>query len=198
MATESQFRDPQAPTQRIAEPPTVVLVGLMGAGKSCVGRRLAVRLGREFVDADDEIVKAAGFSIADIFRVYGETAFRSCERKVMSRLLEGPACVLATGGGAFMDPETRALIADQAVSVWLRADLDILVSRTTGRTHRPLLNSGDPRAKLQALMTERYPVYAEADVVVDTGTDTADYTTQMVLDALAAHNAGLGGACTRD
>jgi len=196
MATESQFKAPQAPTQRTAAPPTVVLVGLMGAGKSCVGRRLAGRLGREFVDTDDEIVKAAGLSIADIFRVYGEPAFRNVERKVMTRLLEGPACVLATGGGAFMDPETRALIVDQAVSVWLRADLDILVSRTTGRTHRPLLNCSDPRAKLQALMTERYPVYAEADVVVDTGTDTADYTTQMVLDALAAHNASLGGACT--
>ncbi|MBB4314988.1 shikimate kinase [Roseospira marina] len=173
---------------------TVVLVGLMGAGKSCVGRRLAGRLGCAFLDADDEIVKAAGLSVADIFRLYGEAAFRDCERKVMERLLTGTPCVLATGGGAFMDAETRALIQDQAISVWLRADLDTLVSRTAGRTHRPLLNSGDPRAKLQALMTERYPVYAEATVTVDTGPDSADHTTQKVLDALAAHGHAEGKA----
>jgi shikimate kinase len=185
MATARQFRVHPAPTQRIDDPRTIVLVGLMGAGKSCVGRRLATRLGRPFVDADDEIVKAAGLSIADIFKVYGEAAFRDCERKVMARLLDGPPCVLAAGGGAFMDPETRAMIHERAVSVWLRADLEVLVSRTVGRTHRPLLNSGDPRAKLQALMTERYPVYAEADVVVETGAESADHTTRQVLAALA-------------
>lgn len=190
MAPARQFKDPPAPTQRIAQPRTIVLVGLMGAGKSCVGRRLAARLERPFLDADDEIVKAAGLSIADIFKVYGEPAFRDCERKVMARLLDGPPIVLAAGGGAFMDPETRALIRAGAVSVWLRADLDILVSRTVGRTHRPLLNSGDPRAKLQALMTERYPVYAEADVTVETGAESADHTTREVLKALAASPAG--------
>ncbi|MQX34896.1 shikimate kinase [Roseospira navarrensis] len=189
MATARQFKSPPAPTQRIDGARTVVLVGLMGAGKSCVGRRLAARLGRPFVDADDQIVKAAGLSIAEIFTVYGESAFRDCERKVMARLLEAPPSVLAAGGGAFMDTETRALIQRQAVSVWLRADLDTLVSRTVGRTHRPLLNTGDPRAKLQALMTERYPVYAEADVVVDTGPDSADQTTHAVLRALAARPA---------
>jgi shikimate kinase len=184
MATARQCRDGPAPTQRIDDPRPVVLVGLMGAGKSCVGRRLATSLDRPFVDADDEIVKAAGLTIADIFELYGEAAFRDCERKVMARLLDGPPCVLAAGGGAFMDADTRALIRERAVSVWLRADLDILVSRTAGRPHRPLLNTGDPRAILKALMDERYPVYAEADVTVQTGAESADHTVRRVLDAL--------------
>ncbi|MBB4287275.1 shikimate kinase [Roseospira goensis] len=194
MATARQCRERPAPTQRIDDPRTVVLVGLMGAGKSCVGRRLAARLERPFVDTDDEIVKAAGLSITDIFSVYGEAAFRDCERKVMARLLEGPSCVLAAGGGAFIAPQTRALIRARAVSVWLRADLDVLVARTAGRTHRPLLNTGDPRAKLKALMDDRYPVYAEADITVPTGTESADRTTAQVLEAVrdfvTAHPAG--------
>jgi len=192
MAIARQCRDPSAATQRApdgaplpAPDRTVVLVGLMGAGKSCVGRRLAARLGRLFLDADDEIVKAAGQSIPDIFANYGEAAFRDCERKVMARLLEGPPCVLAAGGGAFMDADTRALIGDQAVSVWLRASLDVLVSRTAGRTHRPLLNTGDPRETLRQLMEQRYPVYALADLTVDTGPDSADATAADVLAALA-------------
>jgi shikimate kinase len=192
MVTARQCKDALAATQRMADPRTVVLVGLMGAGKSCVGRRLASCLGRPFVDADDEVVRAAGLPIADIFDLYGEAAFRDCERKVMARLLDGPPCVLAAGGGAFLAAATRALIRTRAVSVWLRADLDVLVARTAGRTHRPLLNQGDPREKLRRLMDERYPVYAEADIAVDTGQESADVTTRAVLDALDRH--GDGGA----
>ncbi|WP_425503002.1 shikimate kinase [Roseospira visakhapatnamensis] len=158
----------------------------MGAGKSCVGRRMAARLGWPFVDADDEIVKAAGLCVADIFSLYGETAFRDCERKVMARLLDGPPHVLAAGGGAFMDDRTRALIRARATSVWLRADLEILVARTAGRTHRPLLNTGDPRETLRALMERRYPVYALADLTVTTGPDSADHTANQVLAAVAS------------
>jgi len=168
----------------------VVLVGLMGAGKSCVGRRLAARLGWPFVDADEEIVKAAGLCIADIFALYGERAFRDCERKVMERLLSGPPCVLAAGGGAFMDAQTRAMIQEHAVSVWLRADLDVLVARTAGRTHRPLLNTGDPRETLRGLMEDRYPVYALANLTVDTGPESADHTAAHVSSAVAALAAG--------
>lgn len=171
--------DPPALTQ------TIVLVGLMGAGKSCIGRRLAQRLNVSFVDADTEIEQAAGCSIAEIFEKYGEAAFRDGERRVMSRLLEGPPTILAAGGGAFMDAETRQLIRQHAVSVWLRADLDTLASRTKGRGHRPLLNNGDPRETLAKLIEVRYPVYAEADITVDTGVDNPNVTCARVVEALA-------------
>jgi len=163
---------------------TIALVGLMGAGKSAIGRRLAARLGLPFVDADAEIEAAAGCSIEEIFERHGETAFRDGERRVIARLLAGPPQVLATGGGALMDPGTRALIRDQAVSVWLRAELEVLVRRTGRRNNRPLLKTGDPRAILQRLMDERYPRYAEADVVVDTDDGPPEDTVARVLDAL--------------
>jgi shikimate kinase len=166
---------------------TIVLVGLMGAGKSCIGKRLAQRLGVPFLDADTEIEKAAGCSIAEIFAKYGEASFRDGERRVMARLLQGEPCVLATGGGAFMDEGTRTLIRERALSVWLRADLDILVSRTRGRGHRPLLNGRDPRESLSQLIDARYPVYAEADVTVDTGNDNPNVTCSRVLAALEPH-----------
>ncbi|MEM6944507.1 MAG: shikimate kinase [Pseudomonadota bacterium] len=146
---------------------SIVLIGLMGAGKSSVGHRLAAALGAPFVDSDAEIEAAAAMTIADIFRLHGEASFRAGERRVIARLLTGPASVIATGGGAFMDPETRALIASEAVSVWLKADLDTLHARTAGRSHRPLLNTGDPRAVLAQLMDERYPIYAEATLAVE-------------------------------
>ena len=164
---------------------TIVLVGLMGAGKSCIGRRLAQRLNVSFVDADAEIEQAAGCTIAEIFEKYGEAAFRDGERRVMSRLLLGPPTILAAGGGAFMDAETRELIRAHGVSVWLRADLDTLAARTKGRSHRPLLNSGDPRDTLAKLIEVRYPVYAHADIVVDTGADNPNVTCARVVDALA-------------
>jgi len=163
---------------------TVVLVGLMGAGKSCIGRRLAQRLSVPFVDADAEIEQAAGATIAEIFEKYGEAAFRDGERRVMARLLLGTPCILAAGGGAFMDSDTRTLIREHAVSVWLRADLDTLAARTKGRGHRPLLNSGDPRTTLAQLIETRYPVYAEANITVDTGVDNPNVTCARVVTAL--------------
>jgi len=171
----------------IAMDRTIVLVGLMGAGKSCIGRRLAARLGLPFADADEEIEAAAGCSIPDIFEYYGEQAFRDGERRVIARLLEGPVQVLATGGGAFVDPVTRERIRDRAVSVWLRADIELLMARTARRGGRPLLAGGDRRATLERLIAERYPVYAEADVVVDSAREAPDVTVERVLAALRAH-----------
>ncbi|HVI50959.1 MAG TPA: shikimate kinase [Candidatus Sulfotelmatobacter sp.] len=168
-------------------PRTVVLVGLMGAGKSCVGRRLAARLGVDFVDADQEIEKAAGQTVSEIFSHYGEPAFRELERKVMARLMSGPPCILAAGGGAFMDPETRDLVKTHGLSLWLRADLDLLVKRTAGRDHRPLLKTGDPRDILGRLIDQRYPVYAQADVIVDSADQPADVTVDAVQAALEVH-----------
>ena len=168
---------------------SVVLVGLMGAGKTSVGRRLALRLGLPFRDADHEVELAAGCTIAEFFERHGEAEFRAGERRVIARLMEGPPCVLATGGGAFMDPQTRALIREGALSVWLRCSLATLVRRTSHRTHRPLLRQGDPAHILAALMAKRHPVYAEADVIVDCGEDSPEVTTGRVLDAVLAHRA---------
>jgi shikimate kinase len=162
----------------------IVLIGLMGAGKTCIGRRLAKRLGLTFTDADDEITKAAGCSIEDIFELYGEAAFRDGERRVIDRLLGNGPQVLATGGGAFLDPRTRSRIGNVGVSVWLRADLDVLVRRTGRHGGRPLLKNGDPRAILARLMEERYPVYAEADIVVDSGDEPPRAAEKRVADAL--------------
>ncbi len=167
-------------------PRSVVLVGLMGAGKSCVGRRLAIRLGLPFLDADSEIELAAGCSISEIFERFGEPAFRDGERRVVSRLLDGPLCVLATGGGAFMDPETRRLIAGKAISVWLRADIELLVKRTAGRDHRPLLKNGSHREILERLMAKRHPIYAEADISVDSVDQPPDVTVEAVWRGLEA------------
>jgi shikimate kinase len=165
---------------------SVVLVGLMGAGKSAVGRRLAARLGQDFIDADAEIEKAACCSIEEIFAREGEAAFRAAERRIIHRLLtERPAHVLATGGGAFMDPETRKVIAEHGRSVWLRADLDVLLARTSRRNNRPLLKKGDPKEVLQRLMDLRYPVYAEAEVTVDSDDQPVEETVERVAKALA-------------
>lgn len=168
-------------------PRTVALVGLMGAGKSAIGKRLAVRLGLPFIDADDEIERAAGCSIAEIFAKYGEADFRAGERRVIARLLDRPAHVLSTGGGAYIDADTRALMRAKAITVWLRADLDVLFDRVKKRGHRPLLSQGDPREILGRLMTQRYPIYAEADIVVESTAQPADRTTEQVLDALRRH-----------
>lgn len=164
----------------------IVMVGMMGAGKTAIGRRLAQRLGMPFVDADAEIERAAGCTIAEIFEKHGEAVFRDGERRVIARLLVGPVGVLATGGGAFMDPETRARIRAGAISVWLKADLDTLVERVSRRGHRPLLRNGDPREILAQLMTERYPIYAQADITVETGDAPTAATVERVIDGLAA------------
>ncbi|MDP6786765.1 MAG: shikimate kinase [Rhodospirillales bacterium] len=171
-----------------SDPQLIVLVGLMGSGKSSVGRRLAKRLGLPFTDADTEIAKAAGCSIEDIFELYGETAFRDGERRVIARLLGDGPQVLATGGGAFMDSETRASIGDHGVSVWLRAELDVLVKRIGRRGCRPLLKHGDPRDILKGLMETRDPVYAQADIAVDTGDEPPDVTVEQIVVALEARS----------
>lgn len=162
----------------------VTMIGLMGAGKSAIGRRLAARAGLPFVDADDEIERAAGCSITEIFEVYGEPAFRDVERRVIARLLDGPVSIISTGGGAFMDPETREAILTDSISVWLKADLDVLVERTSRRTHRPLLQTADPKAVLQSLMDKRYPIYAEADLTVLSEDCPVEKTVDRVVSAL--------------
>ncbi len=167
--------------------PTVVLIGLMGVGKSSVGRRLAARLGLPFLDADEEIEKAAGSTIEELFETYGEAHFREGERKVMARLLSGPPHVLAAGGGAFLDPDTRAAIQACGVSVWLRGDLDLLLARIRRRPARPLLKEGDPRAILTKLIAARYPIYAEADVVVEVKDEGVEATVDQVIAALAEY-----------
>jgi shikimate kinase len=165
---------------------TIALVGLMGAGKSSVGRRLALALGMPFRDADEEVERAAGRSVADIFAELGETAFREGERRVIARLLEEPPQVLATGGGAFMNPETRRLIAEKAVSVWLKADLDVLARRVGRKTDRPLLHGRDAREVLEELSLERDPIYALADITVDSVESPHHTTVQTIIDALRA------------
>ncbi len=176
----------RASAPRLVRP--VVLIGLMGAGKTSVGAKLAELLGARFRDSDAEIERAAAMSVPEIFARYGEPHFRDGERRVIRRLLaEGPQ-VLATGGGAFMNAETRALIAETAVSVWLRASLDLLVSRTAGRTHRPLLNRGNPREILAGLIEERYPVYALADIHVDSRHGAShEQMARRVIRALESH-----------
>jgi shikimate kinase len=162
---------------------SIVLVGLMGAGKSTVGRRLAARLGLPFRDADQEIEIAAGMTIPDIFAEHGEDYFRDGERRVIARLLqEGPA-VLATGGGAYINPETRARIADAGLSIWLRADFEVLMRRVRKRSNRPLLQNPDPEATMRRLMDARHPIYALADLVVDSREIPHD---RVVQDALCA------------
>jgi shikimate kinase len=165
---------------------TIVLVGLMGAGKTKIGRRLAARLGLPFFDSDAEIETAAGETIEEIFRNRGEAVFRDGERRVIARLLQKPPHVLATGGGAFMDPATRAAIARRGVSVWLRADLDVLLARVSRRNNRPLLQERDPRAVLAGLIERRHPIYAEADLVVDSGEGALEQTVSRVIAELAA------------
>ena len=165
---------------------TIVLIGLMGAGKSKIGRRLAARLDLPFSDSDQEIEAAAGESIEEIFRRHGEAAFRDGERRVIARLLRQPVHVLATGGGAYMDPQTRDVIARRGVSVWLRAELDVLLARVSRRTNRPLLQEKDPRAVLAVLIEQRHPVYAGADLTVDSGDGPPDATVARVVAALAA------------
>ncbi len=148
---------------------TIALVGLMGVGKSTVGRRLANRLGLPFSDADAEIESAAGMSVSEIFAAFGEAEFRAGEARVMRRLLEGPPLVLATGGGAMMNPDTRALMRRHADTIWLRADLKVIADRVARRDTRPLLRDRDPLAVLTTLAEARYPIYAEADLTVDVG-----------------------------
>ena len=178
--------DLPVPVQRFDRP--IVLVGLMGVGKTTVGRRLARRLGWPFRDADHEIEASAGRSVSEIFADFGETAFRDGERKVIARLLEtGEPMVLALGGGAFVSEETREVVKANALSVWLRADLDTLMERVSRRNTRPLLKTENPRAVMERLMQERAAFYSEADLAVDTGEGSHGRTVIAIIDALAHH-----------
>lgn len=170
-----------------AQARSIVLVGLMGAGKTAIGKRLAEQLGLPFYDADHEIERAAGMSIAEIFAQHGEAYFRAGEKRVIARLLDQGRIVLATGGGAFMDAQTRALIRQRAISVWLRCPLPVLLARVAGRTHRPLLNAGDPAEILARLSALRGPVYAQADIIIDGSEASPQVTTDNVIAALNAY-----------
>ena len=163
----------------------IVLVGLMGAGKTSVGRRLAEKLNLPFVDADHEIAVAAGKSIPEIFADHGEDYFREGERRVIARLLEDGAQVLATGGGAYMNSETRERIRDHGISIWLKADLDLLLKRVSKRNDRPLLQQDDPAKVLQRLIDTRYPVYATADVTVESRDVQHGQMVNEVIKAIA-------------
>jgi len=165
----------------------IVLVGMMGAGKTTVGRRLATRLGRHFVDSDEEVEKAAGMTIEEIFSKHGEADFRTGEARVIARLLKDRDLVLGTGGGAFMNAETRALIKSCSVSVWISADFELLFQRVQRRSNRPLLKTANPRETLQTLIDKRYPTYAEADVTVVSKDVPQDQVAEEVIDAMLAH-----------
>jgi shikimate kinase len=168
---------------------SVALVGMMGAGKSSIGRRLAARLSVPFKDADGEIEHAAGCTISEIFERYGEPAFRDGERKVIARLLTEPPHVIATGGGAFMDPSTRESLKDGAVTIWLRAPVEVLLARTSRRDNRPLLKGGDPRATLQRLLGEREPTYALADHTLDSQDEPHATTVERIVALLGEDGA---------
>lgn len=168
--------------RRIDRP--LVLVGMMGAGKTRVGQCLARVLDLPFADSDREIEKAAGMTVPEIFKTLGEPEFRAGEKRVIARLLERGPSVLATGGGAVMDPDTQAAIAGKAVSLWIRADMDLLLSRTARRGGRPLLENGDPREILEALAAKRYPVYERADMVIDSHDGPVDITVDKALEKL--------------
>lgn len=166
---------------------TIVLVGLMGAGKTTVGRRLAKRLGVDFVDSDQEIEKAADMTVAEIFSTYGEEDFRSGERRVIARLMGDKPQIIATGGGAFINQETRTLIKENSLSVWLDADVDTLVERTSRKDTRPLLKTGDPKEILTKLLEERSPFYSEADVKVTSEEGPHETVVEDIVSALEKH-----------
>ncbi len=175
----------EARVNRLLAGRTLVLVGMMGAGKSSIGRRLATRLSLPFVDADTEIEAAANASIPEIFDRHGEAYFRDGERRVIQRLLDGKPKVLAAGGGAFIQPETRAAIQKGAISIWLKADRDLLLSRVKRRSGRPLLKNGDPAETIERLIGERYPIYAEANIHVQSRDVAHDAVIDDLLVALA-------------
>lgn len=176
----------RALSDSVSEPPqrTIALIGLMGVGKSTVGRRLAQRLNLPFADGDHEIEAAAGMTVSEIFALRGEQEFRAGEARIMRRLLEGPPIVLATGGGAVLNPETRALMRARATSVWMRADLGVIAERVGRRDSRPLLRGRDALEALTELAEARYPIYGEADVTVDVGGGAHGQAVETILKAL--------------
>ena len=190
--TETEIQ-PAAETADILSrlgPRSIVFVGLMGAGKTAIGRKVAVALGLPFTDSDQEIERVSRMTVPDLFERYGEPEFRALESRVILRVLENGPQILSTGGGAFMNAQTRNAIEQQDVSVWLKADIDILMERVSKKQNRPLLKNADPRGVLERLMVERYPVYALADVTVPTRDERKEVITEEVIEALARHLAG--------
>lgn len=184
--TSAGHHQPQATTQRIRLDRPVVLIGMMGVGKSTVGRMLAAQLGVNFIDTDEEIEKAADLSVAEIFERFGEDYFRDGERRVIARLIDGGPGVIATGGGAFINEQTRILIKEKCHSVWIDADLDVLVARVSRRNHRPLLIGKDPRVVLTELSEKRGPIYALADFHVRSDAAPHSHTVEQIMKALSA------------
>jgi shikimate kinase len=189
LARNGAARDTNEPIEtrvaRLLAGRTIVMVGMMGAGKSSIGRRLASRLGMAFADADTEIEQAANATIPEIFEEHGEAYFRDGERRVIQRLLDGKPKVLATGGGAFIQPDTRAAIQAAGISIWLKADRDLLLSRVKRRGNRPLLKDGDPAEIIEKLIAERYPIYAEAAIHIQSRDIAHDAVIDDILAALA-------------
>ncbi len=177
-----------SPTPPCSKP--IVLVGLMGAGKSSIGRRVAGALAVPFIDTDTEITEAAGCSIADIFNKYGEAAFRDVEAKVFGRIVQDGVRVIASGGGAFINPTIRSLLGETCICIWLRADLETLLERTSRKNTRPLLETGDPRKILSDLIEHRYPIYEEADIIVDSENCSHELTVDKVMQALRDYQEG--------
>ena len=164
----------------------ILLVGLMGSGKTSVGKRLAKRLDLPFVDGDQEVEKAAGLSLIDILKCFGLQEYRAGEARVMKRLLQGESCVLASGGGSFVAPQTREFAKKNAITIWLKADVDVLYNRTAGRKHRPFLRGSDDQLKdkLEKYISEEYPFYSEADIVVETKEEQVSITVNRVVEAI--------------
>ena len=164
----------------------ILLVGLMGSGKTSVGKRLAQKLNLPFIDGDQEIEKAAGLSLIDVLKCFGEDEYRAGEARVMKRLLSGGPCVLASGGGSFVGEQTRKLAKERAVTIWLKADVDVLYSRTTGRQHRPFLKGDDSalKDKIENYINEEYPYYSQADIVVETKNEYVSDTVSRVITSL--------------
>jgi shikimate kinase len=191
MVSDTFSSPSDTPSPRPGAARSIVLVGMMGAGKSSVGKKLAARLALPFIDADHEIEAAAGMSISQLMESYGEPEFRRLERRVMVRLLEGPMRVISTGGGAFMDPETRNLIRQRGISVWLKADPAILLERALRHDNRPLLRGGDPKQIMADLLKQREPIYAEADITAESDHRPVDETVTRVVKALENFTASM-------
>ncbi|MBE6452748.1 MAG: shikimate kinase [Alphaproteobacteria bacterium] len=164
----------------------ILLVGLMGSGKTSVGKRLSKKLDLPFVDGDREVEKAAGLPLVDVLKCFGPEEYRAGEARVMKRLLQGPACVLASGGGSFVAEQTRLYAKKNAITIWLKADINVLYNRTAGREHRPFLKGHDSnlKSKLEKYINEEYPYYSEADIIVETKEEQVDITVNRVIDAI--------------
>lgn len=184
---ETTTDKPKRYSANLVLPKSLVLVGMMGAGKSSIGWRLAKKLGIPFNDSDQEVERAAGCTVADIFETWGEKAFKDAERRVVKRLLGEEVQIISTGDGAFIDPETRELIKENAISLWLRADPDILYERVTRRDTRPILFEGDPRKILEDMVEKRYPLYGQADLTVDSNDDAHEATVNRLMQVLKDH-----------